>query len=445
MSAAADPIRTMQDRPMGARQWLVVGLCIAVSAMDGYDVLSIAFAAPGLSAEWGLSKATLGAVLPLELLGMALGSIFLGAMADRRGRRPTMLAGLLIVTIGMLAAGLANNIYALGASRIFTGIGIGGLLATTTATCSDYCNNKYRSVALVLAAGGFAFGVYAGATFLAPLLKTFDWRVTFFLGAALGAVLLPLVYALVPESVAYLNRTRPADALEKIRSIMATLGHPRPERLPPIVAATAEPEGMASLFKPGLILTTSIMVAAYFGTLATYYYFVKWLPTIVSDLGYSASDAATVLGIISLGGVVGSIGMSIVSRYTSIHALMVGSLILAACGVGLFPYFTGSLLSMKAFGFFAGALIFAGISGFFGLFAASFPSSVLGSGSGLVLGVGRGGAILGPFIPGLLFAAGIPLKVIALLMASGALIAGVLILWLRARPAVSLSPAPALP
>jgi MFS family permease len=443
MNAATCPIRTIQDEPMGMRQWLIVATCIAVLAMDGYDVLSIAFAAPGLTAEWGLSKATLGAVLPLELLGMALGAIFMGAMADTRGRRPTMLAGLLIVTTGMFAAGLANSIYVLGAARVFTGIGIGGLLATATATSSDYCNNKYRSVALVLVAGGFAFGVYAGATFLAPLLKTFDWRVTFFLGAALGLALIPLVYLLVPESVSYLNRKRPADALARIQAIMSSLGHTRPEQLATPSAEKVEPVGAASLFKPGLIVTTCSLLVAYFGTLATYYYFVKWLPTIVSDLGYTASEATTVLGIISLGGVVGSIGMSIVSRYFSIHPLMIGSLILAACGVALFPHFTGSLESMKWFGFGTGTLIFAGISGFFGLFAASFPSSVLGSGSGLVLGIGRGGAILGPFIPGLLFSAGLPLPVIALVMSSGAFIAGVTILWLRSKGTSPLRPAPA--
>ena len=113
-----------------------MAICIGILALDGYDVLSIAFAAPGITAEWGLSKATLGLVLSLELIGMAFGSILMGNLADSRGRRPTMLLGLVIVTLGMAFAGMASSVYLLGAARVFTGIGVGGLLASAAATSS---------------------------------------------------------------------------------------------------------------------------------------------------------------------------------------------------------------------------------------------------------------------------------------------------------------------
>jgi hypothetical protein len=118
---------------------------------------------------------------------------------------------------------------------------------------------------------------------------------------------------------------------------------------------------------------------------------------------------------------------------------MVLCLISAAIGVAVFPHFTDTLQSMKLIGFFAGLFIFAAISGFFGLFAASYPSSLLGSGSGLVLGVGRGGAVLGPMIPGFLFAAGVALENIAIVMASGSFLAGFAVLFLRPVPGELLS------
>ncbi len=435
MSAEITPLERLQHEPMSVGQWYVVAICIGILALDGYDVLSIAFAAPGITAEWGISKAALGVVLSLELMGMALGSIFMGALADSRGRRPTLLLGLVILTVGMAAAGLSPNIYVLGAARVFTGIGIGGLLAAATATSSDFCNDKNRSLAVVLVAGGFAFGVYLGATFLAPLLKQFDWRVTFYLGAVFSLVFLPLVYFLVPETITFLDRKRPDDALQRIQAIMRRLGHPAPASLPPRAAHEDHPVGMGSLFKPGLAAVTCILLFAYFGNVGTYYYFVKWIPTIVSDFGYTSSEATTVLGIISLGGVIGSIGLSIIARFLPIRPLMVFCLISAALGVAAFPYFTDTLQSMKLVGFFTGLFIFAAISGFFGLFAVSYPSSLLGSGSGLVLGVGRGGAVLGPMIPGFLFAAGMLLQNIAIVMASGSFLAGLAVLFLKPKGA----------
>src|SRR5208337_4529797 len=89
---------------MSAGQWLAVLVTVGLNAMDGFDILSISFASPGIATDWGIDKATLGWVLSMELLGMAVGSVVLGGVADRIGRRPTMLACVLAMTVGMLGA-----------------------------------------------------------------------------------------------------------------------------------------------------------------------------------------------------------------------------------------------------------------------------------------------------------------------------------------------------
>ena len=424
------PSEILDVAPMRFRQWIIALLCLGLLALDGYDVLSISFAAPGLTEEWGLSKAALGVLLPLELLGIAFGSIGMGSFADNSGRRPVTLISLVMVTIGMFVAAIAPNVYILGAARVFTGIGVGGMLATVTATASDFCNAKNRAFVVVLVAGGYSFGIYLGATFLSPLLKQFDWRITFYLGAAISAIFIPLVYFFVPETISYLHRKRPKNALEKVRKIFSTLGHAEPETLGELKIVSTEKISPLSLFKPGIALVTTIMVIAYFGNIATYYYFVKWLPTIATDLGYTKSEASTILGMISLGGVFGSIGVSIVSRLMSIKPLMIVVLILSGVGVAIFPYFADSFTNMKIVGFATGLCIFGAISGFFGLWAISFPPQLLGAGSGFVLGIGRGGAILGPFIPGLLFTAGLDFKTVAIIMSIGSILAGLTVIFL---------------
>jgi cyanate permease len=194
-----------------------------------------------------------------------------------------------------------------------------------------------------------------------------------------------------------------------------------------------QPVGMKSLFAPSLISITVLLSIAYFGTVGTYYYFVKWMPTIIADLGYSISEATRVLGFVSLGGVVGSVGVGLLIRVASIRPVLIVCLVSAAISIVGFPYFTDTLESMRYVGFLAGIFIFAALSGYFGLFAVSFPSSLLGSGSGLVLAIGRGGAVLGPLIPGFLFTAGFTIKTVALIMTSGVICAAFAVALLRSQ------------
>ena len=88
---SADPRTIIAESLMTRFQIVAVAITIGLNALDGFDVLAISFASPGIAAEWGIDRAALGIVLSMELIGMAVGSIFLGGVADRFGRRPTIL------------------------------------------------------------------------------------------------------------------------------------------------------------------------------------------------------------------------------------------------------------------------------------------------------------------------------------------------------------------
>ena len=98
------PSDIIDHSDMRIGQWVVVGICIMCMALDGYDVMSIALAGAGMSAEWGLSKAELGFLLPLEFLGMAAGLIFIGTLTDLYGLRLILLLCLIVVSFGMAAS-----------------------------------------------------------------------------------------------------------------------------------------------------------------------------------------------------------------------------------------------------------------------------------------------------------------------------------------------------
>lgn len=135
-----DPRTIIDTTAMSARQWIVVALMVILNALDGFDVLSSAFAAPGITKEWGIERSALGVVLSAELVGMGFGSILLGGMADRYGRKGAMLTCLLFMAGGMYMASTAGGVTSMVVFRFITGIGIGGMLAATNAVTAESSN-----------------------------------------------------------------------------------------------------------------------------------------------------------------------------------------------------------------------------------------------------------------------------------------------------------------
>src|SRR3954470_14612423 len=124
-----DPRATIAQSPMSRAQIIAVAVTIALNALDGFDVLAISFASPGIAAEWGIDRAALGVVLSMELFGMAVGSVLLGGVTDRIGRRPMILGCLCVMALGMFMVPTTSSIGTLMMWRVFTGLGIGGMLA----------------------------------------------------------------------------------------------------------------------------------------------------------------------------------------------------------------------------------------------------------------------------------------------------------------------------
>src|SRR5262245_24906928 len=258
-----DPREVIAESPMGSLQILVVAITVALNALDGFDVLAISFASPGIAVEWGIDRAALGIVLSMELIGMALGSVLLGGAADRIGRRPTILLCLVVMTTGMLAAAFARNVIVLSAIRLVTGLGIGGMLAAINAMAAEFANARRRNLAVSIMAAGYPLGVIAGGSIASMLLATHDWRSVFLFGAVMTGLLLVPVWFALPESIGWLMLKRPPNALERINATLRRMGHAAVDGLPQPVARAAR-TGAAELFEPALARTTLLLTCAYF-------------------------------------------------------------------------------------------------------------------------------------------------------------------------------------
>lgn len=431
--ASTDPRDVIAHSPMTGMQVLVVGITILLNALDGFDVLAISFASPGIAEEWGISRSALGIVLSMELIGMALGSVFIGRVADNTGRRRTMLACLLMMGIGMLLAPTASNMTQLSVWRLLTGLGIGGMLASINAVAAEFSNAKRKHLSVSLMAIGYPIGAVVGGTIAAQLLKTYDWRSVFYLGGAMTAVCIPVVYFLVPETVHWLMRKRPADVLGQVNRTLTKLGHRKVDSIAD-VSAEEHKLNLSGIFSPALIATTLIVTAAYFFHITTFYFVLKWVPKIVADMGFEASSAAGVLVWANVGGALGGAALGFLTLKFQVKPLTVVVLALSTVMVILFGRSPADLGLLSLYCAMAGFCTNAAIVGLYAIFAHVYPTHVRASGTGFAVGMGRGGAVISPIVAGFLFDAGFIVRNVAMFMAVGSLISAIALVFLRMPP-----------
>ncbi len=426
----SDPRDVLAQAPMSRLQIAVVGITIALNALDGFDILSISFASPGIATEWGIDRGALGIVLSMELIGMAIGSIVLGGVADKIGRRPTILGCLAVMSFGMLMATTVTGLVDLSIWRVVTGLGIGGMLAAINAVAAEFSSTRRRHLSVSLMSIGYPVGAVVGGIVAAWLLQSNDWRSVFYFGSGVTAVMIPITYFLMPESVHWLARKQPSGALEKINRAMTRMGHAAISTLP-VISADARKRSVSDIFGPGLATITMLVAVAYFFHITTFYFILKWVPKIVADFGFAASSAATVLVWTNVGGALGGATLGFLTLRFGVKGLTIGVMLLSTVMVALFGQTPPDLQRLSMICAAAGFCTNAAIVGMYAIFAQVFPTHVRASGTGFAVGVGRGGSVLAPIIAGFLFEGGYSLPTVALMMSSGSMVAAGVLSFLK--------------
>ena len=427
---AKTPRDIIDEGRLGKWQIAALAMTILLNALDGFDVMSISFAAPGIAEEWAVPKDLLGWVLSMELIGMAAGSILLGGMADRFGRRWTIIGCLVVMATGMLLAPTSSDVTQLSLWRLLTGVGIGGMLAALNATVAEFANARYRNLVLPLMVIGYPLGAFFGGMVASVWLVGGDWRGVFYLGAALTIACIPLALWLVPETPDWLNEKRPEHALERINSVLHRFNLPQLDQLPdPPQKQPRAP--LVEILQPPLLARTLLLTLAYLTHVTAYYYFVKWIPKLVVDMGFDASAGGGVLTLAMLGGAIGGGLLGVVSLKIGIRKATVISLVGAFVMLNIFGRAPADIATL---GWIAGITAFfsnAAAVGFYALLAMAFPPRVRATGTGFGIGFGRAGAAMGPALAGILFARSLNMGDVSTIISIGSLLSVFAILLLK--------------
>ncbi|WP_340648058.1 MFS transporter [Pseudoxanthomonas winnipegensis] len=431
-SSLAPPPLTLQS--MSPFQWLAIAICVLLNMLDGFDVMVMAFAAPHVSADWGLSGKELGLMLSAGLVGMAAGSLVLAPLADRYGRRAMILWCLVILTVGMALSGLARNAWQLAGLRVFTGLGIGGMLAGVGVITAEYASPKWRSTAVALQATGYPIGATLGGLIATVLLERWGWHAAFFFGALASLLCIPVVLALLPESLDFLLSRRPPDALARLNALLARMRAPKLDALPPVPPAP-EKAGYAALLTPRLRRNSVLIALGFFMHMFAFYFVLSWTPKLLVQAGLSAEQGVTGGVLLNLGGIIGGALFGWLAARFALPRLTATSFLIAALGMVVFASLGTQLQLAFPVAFVIGAALFGSMAGLYAVAPIVFEPTVRTTGLGWAIGIGRVGAILSPMTVGVLVDAGWQPANLYYVLALPLLVAIAAVLTMRLQPA----------
>jgi MFS family permease len=422
---SADPRQTLNDSPMSRPQLLIVVIAMLVAAIEGYVVLSITLAAPLLSVQWHITKATLGSVIGAGFLGMGIGALFLGALSDLIGRRPLILSCLAAIVVLLLLSAIARNAFELGILRFLVGIAAGGSTSPLFAVVAEFSNTRSRSFAIAVMTVGNPIGGALGSLASAWLLLSFGWPSLFVLASILTAFAFLLYLFFVPESFSYLTRNGGARALAQINRQLARYGHPTITALPEIDRNTTEKLGLAYLLSPSERVRTLGITLAFCLNTITVFFLLSWLPQLVADMGFTAARASGVTTFNNVGGVLGSLTAGWVARRFTLSGVTRTIMFFLCLAVGVLGEVPPQIMAVEVYAFAAGFLAYGSMTAMYAFIATSFPSRARASGVGLAQAAGRATSLGSSVLAGFLFTAGLDRGVVAVIMAAGSLLAAI--------------------
>jgi AAHS family 4-hydroxybenzoate transporter-like MFS transporter len=382
--------------------WGIYILCALCLIMDGFDVQAMGYVGPALIPEWKISSTVLGQIISVGLIGVLIGSLSFSLIADKFGRRPILILAALFFSVMTLLTGRATSVEEMYVIRLIAGLGLGGIMPNAMALVGEYSPKKVRVAAMMIISAGFTAGAAIGGFVAAWLIPAFGWRAVFYFGGVIPLIGAIGMFLWLPESLQFLVLR--GKNLEKVGKWLKRANPAAPVG-PGIqyVVSEEKREGVpaANLFRDGRAAATVLLWTIQFMNLLNLYFLSSWVPTVVRNAGYTTRIAVLVGTAAQVGGTIGSFGNAwFIGRFGFIKALT-GSFLVACISIAFIgqPFLTLPLLATAVF--IAGWGIIGGQPGVNSLAAVYYPTYLRSTGIGWSLGIGRIGAIIGPYLGGL--------------------------------------------
>ncbi|MGY0498267.1 MFS transporter [Nocardia sp. FBN12] len=380
---------------------------------DVADVHVLAYAAPAIRKEWGLSISDVGVLTSISFLGMFIGALVGGRISDRIGRKKMIIGATVLYSVFTVGCAIAPNFATLGLCRLLTGVGLQALTGALIVYVTEMFPkaSRGRNQSLLLAVGLLGVPVMAwAARFIVPLDES-AWRWLLLL-PVLGVISAVFAQFLLPESVRWLELNgRGSEAEGLVRRLEDEAIRRSGTVLPEPVEFPAEPQrGLSDLLKDSYsrraVVVASVVMS--FGILSLFG-FNSWVPTLLTEHGYSTKSALGVTSILSLAPILGALAaVPFIDRFERKYIGALLSVVIAA-GMLTFAY-TDSGAVLIAAGFVVTMFLQTSTATLYTYLPEIFPTSLRGIGAGMANGIGRlagigGGMVVAALLAGLGFQA----------------------------------------
>ena len=445
MANAANNIADIIDRgSITGQQFLIVGLCLLFNMIDGFDITAMAVTAHQIGEEMQLGADRLGLVFSFSLAGMMLGAMFLAGLSDVIGRRAIIIISLGLVGATVLLTADAESLTTLIVLRFISGLGAGAMLASVATLAAEYSPEKYRSLCVTAVTAGYPLGATMTGLVANEIVPEFGWRSMFLFGGGATIALTAIAYLLIPESLQFLCKKQPADALEKVNKILQKLARPRLDALPALDETSNMTEAdnqnvlekMFSLLTPELRRSTIKLWVTVFLCICSLYFLMSWIPKMVINLGYPADTANLAFTLFNLGGVLGIFFLGYLASRWTLSGLIALFAVVAAILMWAFAAaasVAAGKVTLMTLIFIIGFSLSGGYTGLYAVAAKIYPIEIRSTGVGWAIGLGRSGAVIGPGVAGFMIAAGFTVTTNFITFAVPILIGGLLAHQLRVK------------
>ncbi|NKF24137.1 MFS transporter [Solimonas marina] len=431
-SATLDIRSFVNERKMSSYQWILVALCFCIVAVDGMDVAIMGFVAPSITSAWGISKSAFGFVMGAAPIGLAIGALIAGSSSDWFGRRKVLLGSVAVFGIATILTAHAANVEQMAIMRLITGLGLGAAMPNATTLVTEYVPERSRSFLIALMFTGFNFGSGVIGFIAAALIPRYGWESVLVFGGALPLLLLPVLFALLPESARFMTvKGQPAAKIGAVLGRVCRANLAQYASFEVNEPAPPSKQPLAVLFSSGYGLRTIALWVTYFMGLLVIYLTTSWLPMMIKDAGLPIERAAQITAMFQLGGTVGAIIVGLAmdrfgpSRMVGL-AYFFGAIVLLVLGFnGVMSAWIALLVGAVGF-FLSGAQ--TGLNAFA---PGCYPTVGRATGVSWMLGIGRLGSILGSTIGGVLLSQGLGFQAIFMILAIPATAAALAIFRVR--------------